>query len=313
MVAVIALLVGVLPVFASHDGDHPLVESELLTGNPDCTVLNTDDYLFEHKIDNPADGITTVDPLVYGDLSGTLTIEVYKVQGNEQFDFSFTGDFEASAVIVKGGSDANLYDYRPSGEIEDEGLHAPLNPKNNKFHEVSHISFCVGEAPNFFCDTPVTLGDRPAPIVEVTAEIFANSLHDCFDKDATFTNDGNEVTLAFEGDPDTSLKAAGRLDFTKVFLDENGDPDPGSFEPLEYDGPGVFVDLQWCELRGKVSGDGNEFDDVLDSTQYPSLVGVFDEDTNSTQATACKVYEAEEANGTQFTVVYFEFEDPLFR
>jgi hypothetical protein len=295
-----------LPVSAAH------VEPDPISGNPDCTVLDAGDYLFEHKIDNPNDGVTTVDDLVHGDLSGTLTIEVYKVQGNEQFDFSFTGDFDASAVIVKGGSDANLYDYLPSGTIEDEGLHAQLNPRNNKFHEVSHISFCIGEAPNFFCDTPVTLPDEEGPIVEVTAAIFGNSLHQCFDKDATFTNDGDTVTLAFEGDPDTNLKAAGRLDFTKVFKT------PPVFEPLEYDGPGQFVDLQFCALRTKAldGSDGGQFDDVLeDDSKYPSLVGVFDvlADDSKVQATACKVDANENADGIQQTVVYFEFEDPQFR
>lgn len=300
LVAALTLLV-VLPASATH------VEPVLSEGNPSCSdLLAEDDYLFEHKIDNPT---STDEPikLEFEDLSGSLEIEVFKVQGEEKFDFSFRGDFDAAAVIVKGGSAANFYDYRPSGETEDEGLHAPENPKNGKLHDLSHISFCVGEAPNFFCDTPVTLTDEEGPIVEVTAAIFANSLHDCFDKEATFTNDGEQVTLAFDGDPDTNLTAAGRLDFTKEF------DTPPDFESLEYDGPGEFVDLQWCDVRDKQNDDGAEFDDVLASDEYPSLDGVTDAVQGDPAATACKVYEEEDASGTQYTVVYFEFEDPQFR
>src|SRR6266542_1096717 len=45
-------------------------------------------------------------------------------------------------VAVKGGPDANFYDYRPDGVSSGTGLHAPVNPRNQKFFGLSHISFC---------------------------------------------------------------------------------------------------------------------------------------------------------------------------
>ncbi len=307
VVVALALLV-VLPASAapggpSGDGVQPIE----VGGNPSCSdLLDAGDYLFEHKTDKPTS--ETIE-LSFDELSGSVTVVVRNTNSGQVFDFSFSGDFEAAAVIVKGGPNANLYDYRPGGNVADTGLHAPVNPQNGRFHSLSHISFCIGEAPNFFCDTPVTLTDEEGPIVEVTAAIFANALFECFDKDATFTNDGNQVTLAFEGDG--TLTAAGRLDFTKEF------GSPPDFDSLQYDGssPGTFVDVIWCNVRGKDTGDGDEFDDVLESNEYPSLLDDNEDPLTDDggQATACKVFETEDASGTQYTVVYFQFEDPNFR
>ncbi|WP_175410655.1 hypothetical protein [Streptomyces sp. TRM64462] len=63
------------------------------------------------------------------------------------FSFSEGSTFDADAVLVKGGPNTNLYDYRPLGGIAaDEELHAPLNPENDQLYDISHISFCLGEA-----------------------------------------------------------------------------------------------------------------------------------------------------------------------
>lgn len=47
-------------------------------------------------------------------------------------------------VFVKGGPGGNLYRYAESGLIvsSDTGLHSPVNPQNNKYFGLSHISFC---------------------------------------------------------------------------------------------------------------------------------------------------------------------------
>jgi hypothetical protein len=66
------------------------------------------------------------------------------------FDWSTDSDVEICAVIVKGGNFANVYWY---GDVFDEdgigdtGLHAPVNPKNDKFFEISHITFCYNSIP----------------------------------------------------------------------------------------------------------------------------------------------------------------------
>lgn len=305
MAVVAALaLVMVLPVSAAH------VAPSEIPGNPDCTVLQPDDYLFEHKQDPPS---STTIPLEHNGLTGSVTVNVYNQGPNEKFDFQFSGDFVAAAVIVKGGDKANLYDYRPGGTDADTELQAPIRQGSRSFG-LSHISFCVGELAtvDFVCDDPKTLTGNGL-ITEVTAEIFANNDNpECITKQAIYTLEDDTVTLRFEGDG--LLDATGRLDFWKDFGNM-------PFLDLTYDrdDSGDFQPLQWCDFRTKVVADGDQFDDVLDlrdelapaDTPYPSLSGVTDADGDD--ATACKVFEGENAAGIQHTVVYFKFEDPQFR
>lgn len=294
LVAALALF-AVLPVSAAH-----VVPSEI-QGNPDCTLLQPDDFLFEEKQDPPSDAEIE---LVHNGLRGSVEVTVYTQAGNEKFDFLFSGDFVAAAVIVKGGPKANLYDYTQAGGADaDTGLRAPIRAGNRSFG-LSHISFCIDEAETtveFVCGDPQTL-EGDGLFTDVTGTIFANSLHDCTDKEAFYTLEDDVVTLDFDGDGNDI--AAGRLEFIKDF------GDPADFTDLEYDGPGGFVDVQWCEVRDRLAADGAEFDDVLETDEYPSLDGVMD---GEAEATACKVFEGENAAGIQHTVVYFEFVDPNFR
>ena len=48
-------------------------------------------------------------------------------------------------MIVKGGPDANLYDYGSGGVSSDTGLHAPVN-KGRRYFALSQIVFCVARA-----------------------------------------------------------------------------------------------------------------------------------------------------------------------
>ena len=123
----------------SGDGVQPI----FMTGNPDCLdVMTAAQFLFEHKQDPPQDATIN---LTFGNLSGTLV--VVENEAAQTFSFTFTGDFVAAGVIVKGGSNANFYDYRPDGNAADTGLHAPVNPANGKFYGLSHISFCITGIP----------------------------------------------------------------------------------------------------------------------------------------------------------------------
>jgi len=310
-VAVIALLVGVLPVFANHETSavNPALINE--GGGSDKCAVETGGLPSiagnEFHINNPTPGVHT-------SADGVIRVTVFDTPTGETpagrlFEFTvLDSEFRVYDVVVNGGPKSNHYDYDANGGAvsSDEDLHAP-NKNPDSLHNLSHINVCydVAGITLFTCGTPVTLtGEGLFEIAEAT--IFVNSVHDCTDKRASFFIDNDAeppaVTLAFEGDGNNTV--AGRLDVTKDF------GDPSSFDALEYDGPGTFVDVQWCEVRAKVGADGNEFDDVLATTQYPSLVGVTD---GETQATACKVYEEEDATGVQFTVVYFEFEDPQFR
>ena len=122
---------------SGDDGVQPTFED----GNPNCrAVMTSAGFLFERKQDPPRDATIT---LTFGALSGTLVVVVN--ENAETFRFTLTGDFVAAGVIVKGGPNANFYDYRPDGNAADTFLHAPVNPSNGKFYGLSHISFCLLE------------------------------------------------------------------------------------------------------------------------------------------------------------------------
>jgi uncharacterized repeat protein (TIGR01451 family) len=81
-------------------------------------------------------------------------------------------------VVVKGGPDANLYDYladHAPGADRDTFLHSPVNPNNGKHYGLSHISFCVAEAgaeieiEETAVDDKITVGDRAAYGITVTS------------------------------------------------------------------------------------------------------------------------------------------------
>jgi uncharacterized repeat protein (TIGR01451 family) len=114
------------------------VQPVLLIGNQNCAEVLGDDLLFEYRDNSPADDTVDLAAVSGGLVEGTLTIDVH---GN-LVDFEIEGGDPLAAVVVKGGSNANLFDYRPDGETADTDLHAPLNPENDQFYGLSHISFC---------------------------------------------------------------------------------------------------------------------------------------------------------------------------
>lgn len=162
-------LAGAAPALAQTEQPGPPsgngVQPEWVEDNPDCEdLLDATDYLFEHKTGVPKDETIQLSD---DGLSGSVTVDVHP---DATFDFEFTGDFVAAAVIVKGGPNANFYDYRPDGEDADTGLHAPVNPNTSKFYGLSHISFCVTEAPDETPPptTPPTNGETPPPTTPPT-------------------------------------------------------------------------------------------------------------------------------------------------
>ncbi len=317
MVAVIALLVGVLPVFASHAESKVTPVVVDLGGGPSHCSSTTDDGRLPSAagktfhINNP----TGDHPLVDAD-GNRILVKVVGPTDNRRLSFEVTaGDVVVYDVVVNGGPKSNHYDYddnvgatgsAPPGPVTAaEELHAPK--KGTKLHNLSHINICY-DVPGltlFACDEPVKLvSDGLFAIAEAT--IFANSEISCDGKRGSFLieDDGKSVTLAFEGDGPELV--AGRLDVTKEF---------GStpFEDLQYDQAPPFeetdfVDVQWCDPRPFVEGDGTEFSAWLptgtDNGEYPELPD---------GETACKVAENEDMSGTQLTVVYFEFLDPRFQ
>ncbi|MEV0634423.1 hypothetical protein AB0I77_05485 [Streptomyces sp. NPDC050619] len=109
-------------------------------GNPSCPAGT-----FSYKLEGGDLHDYTNDPVTVDGLSGTLTLDIRNTAPGQVFDYTLTGELAASSVIVKGGPNANVYNY-PTPETQDTGLHAP-NRTANKYYGISHIDFCLVEAP----------------------------------------------------------------------------------------------------------------------------------------------------------------------
>jgi hypothetical protein len=323
LVAVVALAVGVLPAIASAPGPSgggvDPVEVAYGGGSGACSA-NIAGRLpsaagFELHINNPIDGqFSAVGP---GGTSYKFNIDVHPVgPGSADMYFNFSLDASTPGVVVydvvvNGGAKNSHYDYDGNGGPgtvkSDTHLHAPKKGSNKVFN-LSHINICfdVPGLTSFTCNLAITLTDPEGLFTIAEATIFANSQHECINKRASYFVDNDTepptVTLTFAGDGTDT--AAGRIDLTKDFTNDATPLVATDFVDLEYDYGTGFDDVPWCSIRTKVAGDGNEFDDVLKTTEYPSLPG---------SDIACKVFVGEGAAGIQYNVVYFEFVDPQFR
>ncbi len=111
LAAVLAVVMAPV-VSASH------VSPTLIAGNPSCA------------------GGLKIEPVASGTY-GPITISVT----GSVFAFSASG-VVVDSVIVKGGPNANLYDYSASGGVtSDTGLHSPINPSNGRPYGLSHLCF----------------------------------------------------------------------------------------------------------------------------------------------------------------------------
>ena len=127
------------------------VTPSVVDGNPKCA-----DYgMNEFKIDsNP-------NPGTFGDSAFTVTVTKPTA---DSIDFSAASP-AVSIVLMKGGDNANLYDYRPTPVAADTGLTTPMNSNSGKPYGISHISFCYGTAtpPQNNPADPGTPANTPAP------------------------------------------------------------------------------------------------------------------------------------------------------
>jgi hypothetical protein len=110
------------------------IQPVFIGGNPDCADLGFSNE-FRHQ---PVVGGT------FGDGTLSVTITLQSLPQGPGFDW--TSNIDVLGVIVKGGPNANFYNYG-SGSTGDGDLHAPVNPNNNTFFGLSHLSFCYGEGP----------------------------------------------------------------------------------------------------------------------------------------------------------------------
>lgn len=117
----LAALVSAGVLLSAGTASSALVEPITVVGNPSC------------------EGGIVVEPVSSGTFGG-VTISVYTTATGQEFDFSAAGLVQA--VIVKGGPNANFYDYSALGGVSsDTGLHSPLNTKNGRWYGLSHL--CV--------------------------------------------------------------------------------------------------------------------------------------------------------------------------
>lgn len=131
--AAVAGAIGLLAAVPAAAGTD---EPEEHSGNPTCGDLAPEGATWDEvKIEPVASG-------VYAE--GTLEITVVDTPDGPTFDWTST--IGVDGVFVKGGNGGNLYSY---DEAEgDTGLHAPVNPNNDKYYGLSHISFCYdGDTP----------------------------------------------------------------------------------------------------------------------------------------------------------------------
>jgi hypothetical protein len=124
---VFAMLVGALVMATAPTAMAAQVTPTLLAGNPSCEG--------GVKIEPVADGVFAVP-------GGTITIDVT----NGSFNFTASAGVTVFQVIVKGGPNANLYDYAPLGGVtSDTGLTSPLNPNTGRPFGLSHLCFFTDE------------------------------------------------------------------------------------------------------------------------------------------------------------------------
>ncbi|MGC9536748.1 hypothetical protein [Streptomyces sp. UG1] len=122
----------------SASGEQPVE----VPGNPTFTTLPASITPFD------CDRTVKVEPVSAGSYGDDDEVTISNVGADNTFDFDISDDFAAIGVIVKGGPNANLYDYRPTGIQADQDLHAPLNTSSsppNDFYGLSHADFCLVE------------------------------------------------------------------------------------------------------------------------------------------------------------------------
>ena len=128
----VALVFGVLAMLGGERAKATHVQPTTVSGNPTCAQLVNVEGVRELRIQPVVDGTFTDGTL-------TVTIDVRDTANGPVFDF--TSNIGVLAVFVKGGPAGNLYKYDPP-VTSDTGLHAPLNPSNNLWYGLSHLSFC---------------------------------------------------------------------------------------------------------------------------------------------------------------------------
>jgi hypothetical protein len=161
ILAVVAVL-GALLISTVGSGPSE-ADGDLRQGNQNCAQLIPG--ALELRINAPADGPFSVNGFTVNLDVRNLTVDhtghAGDQTGSQVFDFTATGGV-VTAVAVKGGPDTQFFDYRPNGVTSGTALHAPVNPSNQNFYGLSHISFCyVPVVPDKLRVTKVNPNQQP--------------------------------------------------------------------------------------------------------------------------------------------------------
>lgn len=119
----ISTLKGITPDF--YEGGPGTQGPPNFGGNPDCADLGFDNQL-------------KYEPIA-GDTQITDGVLVFDITITSASTFDWSTNFPISAVIAKGGNDANVYNYIPTDD-DDEGLGTP-----NSAPALSHITACYDD------------------------------------------------------------------------------------------------------------------------------------------------------------------------
>ena len=145
LAAGVATLAGGAGLMVMLPASAQSVEPEPVDGNPTCADV--------------APGTTSlkVDPAASGEFTdGTLTVNITINETANGQTFDWTSNIGVQTVVVKGGPNANVYNYGSPGSTGDSGLHAPENPSGG-YAGLSHIDFC------YVPPTPTTAPPTTAP------------------------------------------------------------------------------------------------------------------------------------------------------
>jgi len=114
-------------------------------GNVACDQLGVFDYTSartDYQEGGPGNftvDLTDANNMVVG------SVQVMYSESTKTLDF--TADIAIDAVIVKGGDDANIYDYQPDGTFADTGLGAPPNASGGSAG-LSNVTLCANPRDN---------------------------------------------------------------------------------------------------------------------------------------------------------------------
>jgi hypothetical protein len=125
LITAAALIVVGVAAGATYRGIEPIT----IAGNPTCSNIPGLTFTSQVKFSSPVNGASGGGVYIF-------------VDGNTVGWYTLGGYPLIKAVIVKGGSAANVYRYPAFDDYSDTSLLPPLNPKTGKVYSLGSVTFC---------------------------------------------------------------------------------------------------------------------------------------------------------------------------